>query len=157
MKEKKSRKKLFTNLVDVCKNGNKNVVVSSIVMGGGQLMYKQWTKGILLLLTQIGFVAFFALYGAKAIAGFFTLGTVEANPWYGVEGDNSVTMLIMGILAFIVLAVYFVLYWYNIKDVFKTQQRVESFKQPLTFKEELNSLLGANFHVTVLFLPVLGV
>lgn len=157
MKDKKNKKKLFANLVDVCKNGNENVAASALVMGLGQLMYKQWTKGILLLLAQIGFVVFFALYGAKAIAGFFTLGTVESNAWYGIEGDNSVTMLIMGILAFIVLAVYFVIYWYNVKDARNTQKRVDCFKKPLTFKEELNSMLGANFHVTVLFLPILGV
>lgn len=154
---KAEKKKPFSTLVEVCKRGNGNGVASACCMGLGQLMYKQWTKGILFLVAQLCFIAFFAFYGAKAIAGFFTLGTVEANPWYGVEGDNSVVMLIMGILALIVLVVYVLLYWFNVKDAYKTQLRVESFKELLPFKTEIKSLLDANFHITVLFLPVLGV
>lgn len=157
VKKKINWKKPFVNFIDVCKNGNRNVVASACVMGLGQLMYKQWIKGILFLLAQIGFIAFFVLYGAKAIAGFFTLGTVEANPWFGVEGDNSVTMLIMGIFAFIVLALYLVIYWFNIKDTRNIQKRVDAFKEPLSFKSEIKSLLNSNFHVTALFLPILGV
>lgn len=81
-------KKPFQNLLDISRNGNSKVFASALCMGVGQLMYKQWVKGILFLLMQIGFVAFFALYGGKALAGFFTLGTVQTNPWYGIEGDN---------------------------------------------------------------------
>ncbi|MDO4564268.1 MAG: sugar ABC transporter permease [Clostridia bacterium] len=126
-------------------------------MGAGQLMYRQWAKGLLFLLAQIGLVAFFVLYGAGAIAGFFTLGSVEANPWYGTEGDNSVMMLIMGIFAFIVLAVYLAIYWLNIKDAYKTQKRLESGRAIRPFKSELKGLLDSNFHMTALTLPILGV
>lgn len=117
-------------------------------MGLGQLMYKQWVKGILFLLMQVGFVAFFALYGGKALAGFFILGTVQTNPWYGIEGDNSVTMRIMGIFAFIILFLYFAIYWINLRDVRKTQLRVEGSSKPLTIREETRMLLDSNFHMT---------
>lgn len=150
-------KKPFEGLIEICKYGNKNVVASACVMGLGQLMYKQWAKGIIYLLLEIGFIAFFALYGAKAIAGFFTLGTVEANPWYGVEGDNSVTMLIMGIFAFIILAVYLIIYWSNVKDVYRTQMRVDKNLPIIPFKKEIRRLFNEQFHVPALFLPILGV
>ena len=147
----------FHNLVDIIRNGNTNVFASALCMGVGQLMYKQWVKGILFLLMQIGFVAFFALYGGKALAGFFTLGTVQTNPWYGIEGDNSVTMLIMGIFAFIILFLYFAIYWINLRDVRKTQQRTEGGAKPLTIREETRTLLDSNFHMTALALPIVGV
>lgn len=147
----------FHNLVDIIRNGNNRVFASALCMGVGQLMYKQWVKGILFLLMQIGFVAFFALYGGKALAGFFTLGTVQSNPWYGIEGDNSVTMLIMGIFAFIVLFLYFAIYWINLRDVRKTQLRVEGGAEPLTLREEARTLLDSNFHMTALALPIVGV
>ena len=147
----------FHNLVDIIRNGNNCVFASALCMGVGQLMYKQWVKGILFLLMQIGFVAFFALYGGKALAGFFTLGTVQTNPWYGIEGDNSVTMLIMGIFAFIVLFLYFAIYWINLRDVRKTQLRVEGGAEPLTLREEARTLLDSNFHMTALALPIVGV
>ena len=147
----------FQNLVDIIRNGNNRVFASALCMGVGQLMYKQWIKGILFLLMQIGFVAFFALYGGKALAGFFTLGTVQANPWYGIEGDNSVTMLIMGIFAFIILFLYLAIYWINLRDVRKTQLRVEGGAEPLTLREEARTLLDSNFHMTALALPIVGV
>ena len=145
------------NLVDIIRNGNNRVFASALCMGAGQLMYKQWIKGILFLLMQIGFVAFFALYGGKALAGFFTLGTVQTNPWYGIEGDNSVTMLIMGIFAFIILFLYLAIYWINLRDVRKTQLRVEGGAEPLTLREEARTLLDSNFHMTALALPIVGV
>ena len=147
----------FHNLVDMIRNGNNCVFASALCMGAGQLMYKQWVKGILFLLMQIGFVAFFALYGGKALAGFFTLGTVQSNPWYGIEGDNSVTMLIMGIFAFIILFLYLAIYWINLRDVRKTQIRVEGGAEPLTLREEARTLLDSNFHMTALALPIVGV
>ena len=147
----------FHNLVDIVRNGNNRVFASALCMGVGQLMYKQWVKGILFLLMQIGFVAFFALYGGKALAGFFTLGTVQTNPWYGIEGDNSVTMLIMGIFAFIILFLYLAIYWINLRDVRKTQLRVEGGAEPLTLREEARTLLDSNFHMTALALPIVGV
>lgn len=150
-------KKPFQSLVDIVRNGNTKVFASGLCMGVGQLMYKQWVKGILFLLMQIGFVAFFALYGGKALAGFFSLGTVQTNPWYGIEGDNSVTMLIMGIFAFIILFLYFAIYWINLRDVRKTQLRVEGGAQPLTLREEARTLLDTNFHMTALALPIVGV
>lgn len=149
--------KPFQNLVDIIRNGNNQVFASALCMGVGQLMYKQWVKGILFLLMQVGFVAFFALYGGKALAGFFTLGTVQTNPWYGIEGDNSVTMLIMGIFAFIILFLYFAIYWINLRDVRKTQLRVEGGDRPLTLREEARTLLDSNFHMTALALPIVGV
>ena len=147
----------FHNLVDIIRSGNNRVFASALCMGVGQLMYKQWVKGILFLLMQIGFVAFFALYGGKALTGFFTLGTVQANPWYGIEGDNSVTMLIMGIFAFIILFLYLAIYWINLRDVRKTQIRVEGGAKPQTLKEEARTLLDSNFHMTALALPIVGV
>lgn len=146
-----------TSLANVVRHGNKNVFASAICMGLGQLMFRQWAKGSLFLLMQIGFLSSFALYGGKAIAGFFTLGTVQANPWYGVTGDNSVTMLIMGIFAWILLLVYLALYWLNLKDAYKTQLRVEKKERPLRFSEEVRSLLDSNFHITALALPIVGV
>lgn len=149
--------KPFRNLTDIIHNGNKKVFASALCMGLGQLMYKQWIKGFLFLLMQIGFLVFFALYGGKAFADFFTLGTVKANAWYGIEGDNSVTMLIMGIFAFIILFLYLAIYWINLRDVRKTQLRVENGAMPLTLRQEARTLLDSNFHMTALALPIVGV
>lgn len=136
---------------------NSRVTASMLVMGMGQLLYKQWGKGLLFLAVQFGYLHYLVTIGARDLFGFFTLGTVASNPWYGVEGDNSVIMLIMGVLAWIVTILYVVVYIANIKDVYATQQRVEAGGTPRRFKEELAQLLDAKFYQTVLFLPIVGV
>ena len=136
---------------------NSRVTASMLVMGLGQLLYRQWGKGLLFLSVQLGYICYLVTIGARDLFGFFTLGTVESNPWYGIEGDNSVIMLIMGVLAWIVTILYVVVYIANIKDVYATQQRVEAGGTPRRFKEELAELLDAKFYQTVLFLPIVGV
>lgn len=118
MTHPKVRKQHFKTVKEIVKRANGKVVCSACIMGLGQFLYRQWAKGILYLLIQIAAICFFVFVGAEAIAGFFTLGTIESNAWYGIEGDNSVIMMLMGILAFIVLAIYLYFYYANIKDAY---------------------------------------
>lgn len=137
--------------------GNGKVTASSLVMGLGQIMYGQWAKGIMYLLVQICFVAFIVMAGGRHIAGLITLGTVESNSWYGIEGDNSVINLIMGIFTLIVIGVYLVLYVGNVKDAYNTQRLLEKGRKPLTFGEEIKSYKNEKFYRLSLSLPILGV
>ena len=120
-------------------------------------MYKQWIKGFMFLFIQIMFIVYMVLMGATDLFGFFTLGSNESNAWFGIEGDNSVVMLIMGILSILILILYIVIYIANIKDVYRTQCAVDTQKKPATFKQEVGSLLDKSFYKTALALPVVGV
>lgn len=131
---------------------------SMILMGSGQLMYGQIGKGILYLMVLLAGILYFTIGGgAKALVGFFTLGTKEADPWLGTAGDNSVTMLIRGILSWIVLGLCLAIHYLNIKDIRVTASRVELGKKPETFRETLGSLLDKRFYILVLAVPVIGV
>ena len=150
----KSKGNAFLSLI---KNGNKKVFASVCFMGLGQLLYGQWVKGTIYLLAQIAFIVYFVMRGAADLFGFFTLGSITANPWQGIEGDNSTVMLIMGVLAFIIAFIYVLVYNSNVKDVYATQKRIQEGKKVKTFKEEFLELFDKKFYKTVLFLPVLGV
>lgn len=139
------------------RNANGKVTASMLVMGLGQILYKQWGKGLMFLAVQLGYLYYLITIGARDLFGFFTLGSVASNPWYGIEGDNSVVMLIMGVLAWIVTILYIAAYISNIKDVYATQQLVEAGGSTKCFKEELVELLDGQFYKTVLFLPIVGV
>ena len=141
----------------ILRKGNGKVTASMLVMGLGQLLYRQWGKGLLFLGVQLGYLTYLVTIGARDLFGFFTLGTVATNPWYGIEGDNSVIMLIMGVLAWIVTLLYLGAYISNIRDVYATQRRVEAGLPPKSFQEELSELLDGKFYRTVLFLPIVGV
>lgn len=147
----------FAGVKEIITQGNGKVAASCLIMGLGQLLYRQWAKGILYLLTEAAFVLFFVFIGAEGIVGLFTLGTVEGNAWYGIEGDNSVILLIVGILSIIALAFYVILYFSNIKDVYRIQCAYDTLKEPESFKKQVASLLDKNFHKTALALPIIGV
>ena len=69
---------------------------SCVVMGSGQLMYRQWIKGLLYLGCLALYLYYLFTSGITDIIGFFTLGTVEGDPWLGIQGDDSILMLLRG-------------------------------------------------------------
>ncbi|MGN0342813.1 MAG: carbohydrate ABC transporter permease [Roseburia sp.] len=150
-------KGIIKKLSSFWKDSSRNVRLSMFIMGSGQFLYGARTKGILLFLAQIGMIYYFVVRGIRDIIGFFTLGTVRGDAWLGIEGDNSVIMMLMGILAWIVIAVYICIYWFNVKDARQMQKRIQQGKTILTFRQEVETLLDRKFYVTVLVLPVLGV
>ena len=139
------------------KDAGKNVKLSMCLMGLGQLFYGQIGKGLLYLGVLMLAVVYFVYRGFQDFIGLFTLGTREANTWVGVEGDNSVVMLLMGILSGIAILFLVICYVSNVKDAYATQKICEKGGRPSTFKEDLKQLLDKKFYKTVLFLPILGV
>lgn len=153
MKDRRKGKTLH----DFFRTAGKEVKLSMCLMGLGQLCYGQIGKGLCYLVVLILAVIYFVRRGFTDLTGLFTLGTKEANTWLGIAGDNSVVMLLMGILS--VIAVLFLIYCYisNIKDVYETQKICEKGGRPIGFKDELNQFLDRKFYKTVLFLPIIGV
>ena len=78
----------------------KNVKLSMCLMGLGQFFYG---RGLCYLAILLLAVVYFVYRGFSDLIGLFTLGTKEADTWLGLEGDNSVVMLLMGILSVIAL------------------------------------------------------
>lgn len=138
-------------------HGGKNVRASMCLMGLGQLLYGQIGKGLLYLFVLALAVFYFVQRGFADIAGLITLGTKEADTWLGIEGDNSVVMLLMGILSVIAALCLFVCYLSNVKDAYETQKICERGGKPASFREDLKQFLDKKFYKTVLFLPILGV
>lgn len=128
-----------------------------LIPGLGQLLYKRFARGILYFLSSALLIFYFIVRGAADIFGFFTLGDVEGNAWYGIEGDNSVVMLIMGILAILALILYIAIYVSNIKDAYSLQKTKEAGKLLPTFKDDVRDLFDKSFYKVALSLPVLGV
>lgn len=151
-----SVKKLPLRCKEFFKDSGRETYASMCFMGVGQLINGQYVKGLLYMLSEILLVAYFAFRGVGDIVGFFTLGTVKADAWLGIEGDNSVIMLLMGIFAWIALGVLAYLYFTNIKDA-KKYADMKAFKKIPGFKDDLSALINSKFYKFALFLPLLGV
>lgn len=133
------------------------VKASMIVMGTGQLMYHQWVKGFLYLAVLIAAILYFILTGVSDVIGFFTLGTVEADPWLGTPGDDSVIMLLRGLFSFLVMIAVVLVYRSNVKDIVECDKKVHMGKELPAFGKAVGIFLDRKFYIVALALPVAGV
>lgn len=147
----------FNSLKSFFSDLEKESYASMIFMGVGQIMNKQYIKGILYILLELAFIVYFIFAGITDIVGFFTLGTTKGDAWTGEVGDNSVIMLLRGIFAWIIIIAFISLYISNIKDSKKYSDLKKHGKKVPSFIDDIKSLFGKNFYKTALFLPLIGV
>lgn len=133
------------------------VKASMCIMGTGQLLQKQWIKGLLYLSCFIGFVVYMVSCGAQDVVGFFTLGTQKADPWLGTPGEDSIMMLLRGILAYIVIIVFVGIHVANIRDAYASDSKLKQGIALPSFPKAVSLFLDKKFYVVALFLPVVGV
>lgn len=139
------------------KNAPRPVKASMCLMGVGQIMQKQVIKGILFLLMFAGYIVYMVLAGGKAMYNFFSLGVIPANPWLNIKGDNSVIMMLLGTLAFIITGFFIAVHLANIRDAQRTFDYVGRGNPPPTFRQSFASMFDKYFYVTALVLPIVGV
>lgn len=133
--------------------------LSCFVMGLGQMMRGQWVKGLAYLTTEIFFIVYMLKFGGMYLLKITTLGTVETHKEgrKTVYGDNSFLILLFGILTLIVIAVFVLLWYLNIKDNLRQEELLKNGKELPSNKKVLRSLLDENFDKTLLALPVSGI
>jgi len=135
----------------------KQVRLSMVIMGLGQLCYGQIVKGLFYLLTFGVILAYFIIRGFRDFVGFFTLGTTEENLWLGIPGDNSLTMLILGLLSIFALIFTAIIYISNVRDAVFTARQLEKGIPPRKFRQTINTMIDKKFHMTALVGPVISV
>jgi len=149
MKSIKTLKKYITS--------GKRVDCSIVLMGSGQLLQKQWVKGMLYLAILAAYVSFMVLRGVTDIHGFFTLGSVKADPWLGIKGDDSIMMMLKGIIAFMITAVFLGLYFANVRDAYDSENVLKKGEELPGFISSCRMFLDKKFYVAALAIPVAGV
>lgn len=133
------------------------VMASRIVMGTGQLLSKQWIKGSCYLAVFGAYFVYLLMYGVTDMIGFFTLGTVKGDAWLGIKGDDSIIMLLRGILAFLITGLFVMVHLSNVRDAKMTAARLREGKSILGFIEASKKYMDKKFYVIALALPVVGV
>ena len=133
------------------------VFASRCVMGTGQLLSGQWIKGMIYLLVFAAYVSYMVLAGVTDIKGFFTLGTVRGDAWLGIKGDDSIIMLLRGLFAYLLTALFVLIHISNVRDAKLTEERLRAGKQLPDFWQATKIFLDKKFYVVALALPVVGV
>ncbi|MCI8413490.1 MAG: sugar ABC transporter permease [Clostridia bacterium] len=147
-------------------HGSVAVKLSCLFMGIGQIMRKQIVKGILYFLLEVLFVLFMVFFGGKYLAYFFSgnLGTnVGDEIWndaLGVfeytRGDNSFLILLYGVVSFIVLIVFAVVWGLNIHGNIANDRAVAAGKRVTTFRQDCSALINRKFYLLLLIPPFAG-
>ena len=158
-------RRYFTDFGKAIKNGDVWTRLSLIVMGAGYFGRKQIVKGILMTLIELGFVLFTARVSWQYIRRMNTLGTVQREEIFDPltlsktvnDYDNSLLILLLGVIGIILIFAFVVLYIGNMKHVYSLQRLKEQGKHINTFGEDLAALVNEKFHITLLTLPALGV
>ena len=147
------------------KDGSIGTKLSHLIMGAGSFYHKQFVKGIIYLAMQFGF--FYLMItapkvnntpiGFVSIKNLFTLGTEPGDLWGTIPTDNSMLMLLFGVIVIGVIGMFFAAYLSNIKSSYKADLDVRSNKKPTSFKQDIASLLDERFHVALLTPAMIGI
>lgn len=162
---KKNRYEQHATFKEVFAKGDWPTKLSFLIMGAANLANKQWLKGCLFLVAEIGFIYWLIRNGIHALAMLVTLGTKKQGLVYdeslGIrvlqEGDNSMLLLLFGIAAVLVCAIIIILYIVNLKSTRHLYELKQAGEAIPTTKQDLASLLNERFHITLMALPLLGV
>lgn len=145
--------------------GNWKTRLSVLIMGFGQLAGHLFIKGLMYLGVEILYIYYMITTGIGQIAGLPGLGEAEQgkvwNEALGVyeytAGDNSVKILLFGIVALFVTAGFIVVWRANMKGAYKAQVMQEKGKPLPTFRQDVAKLFDTDIQKTLLTLPVLGI
>lgn len=145
------------------KHRNIATILSVVVMGLGQLYNKQIVKGIVLLAIKAAALIYFIRELPHAIWGLVTLGdTPTGLQKVGrinqmVQGDNSIFLLIQGLITVMLFALFILIYVMNIRDANRTGAIRDNGQPPATIKQTLYYVWDRKFPHLLLTVPGMGV
>lgn len=157
--------KYFKDFGIAVKNGDVWTKLSLLIMGAGYFGRRQFVKGILMTLLQIGFFVFTLNFSLEYILKLNTLGTVQREEKFNAatltkvvnDYDNSLLILLCGIIGILFILAYIALYISNMKTVYRLQEMKENDIHVNSFREDCRELINGKFYVTLLTLPSIGV
>ena len=150
-------------LISAAAKGSIWTRLSFLVMGTGCVRYKQYVRGLIYFLTEIGFFYFFKNFALQYLSKFNTLGTETQKKVWNDElqifqrfpGDNSMLILLYSVLSLAVVVVFLYIWYANIRDSWNAQQSTEQGWKIDSFQDDLRSLTHERFHITLLSMPML--
>lgn len=146
-------------LLFALRRGDWKTRLSFVVMGFGCLAHGQWLRGLLFLGFQAVFLFYMLFFGADYLSGLRTLGQVETTriDRVTVYGDHSFLILLYGVMTLLFILAFLYTWVVSIRQCHTAQQLAEGGKRLPTAKDDLASLLDAQFHKSLLALPTLGI
>ncbi len=119
-----------------------------------------------MLASEIIFICWFIFSGASALSMLSNLGTIKTKKvvfdkaqgvYITKQPDNSVLILLFGIMAIFLVIGFIWLYIINLRSTRANYIKKRDGKHIATNKEEIASLFDSRLHATLMFIPLLGI
>ena len=142
--------------------------MSFLFMGVGQIMRKQFVKGIMYALLEVLFILFMVFFGGSYLVKFLFsghLGTVQETEqvwddalgqYVSVPGENSMFILLYGVVSLVVLVLFVIAWAMNVKGSVNNDRLIAAGKPVNTFKQDFALYKNSKLHITMLLLPLIG-
>ena len=155
----------FKEFGEAVAKGDIFVKLSLLWMGAGYVKRKQYIKAILITILEVAVLAYTFGFALEYVSKFGSLGTVRQESVFNMETmknefndyDHSFMILLVSLITFVIWAVSIVVYLGNVVSSYRLQKRAEQGLHINSFREDIHELVNKKFHVTLLFLPVLGI
>ena len=161
------------DIVTTFTKGNWAVKLSFLIFGFGNFYYGQIARGILFLLFEIIFIVYMLVPSGGIYwigkGNWFQIGSTigteqggfEYDPIYDtdvwVTGDDSVKVLLYGLLTFIFIIAFVVTWRMQVKQCRICMDITAKGKKIKSGKDDLKSLLDDQFHKTLLTPSIFGI
>lgn len=151
-------------VMNAIKKGDLLTRLSLVVMGAGNIVRKQFVKGILYLLAEVAYIYYMVSYGIYSLTELPTLGHYEYKEietsygfTYEIVGIPSVQVLLYGVVTIGISLLFFLLWRETVKSAYKAQCYAKEGKHNNTFIEDIRDLFNVNLHKLLLAVPLAGI
>lgn len=158
-------KNIVSSFTKIFKEGDTLTKLSFFIMGLSNLLRGQIIKGLIFLTIEVSYVFYFIKVGLSSLIGLRHLGTKtqgmvmdeELGIFIVQQGDNSMLILLGGVIAIFVTIFFLVLWKSNINAAYEAQQIQQSGKKLPNFVEDIYTYFDSKLHKTLMFVPLIGI
>ncbi len=147
------------------KKGDIITKLSMLIMGAGNIAHQQIIKGLIFLGIEIAYIFFMIKTGWNCIAMLPSLGELEQQEIWNekkgifeyVAGDNSVLILLYGILVLGLTLVFILIWRATVKSAYKAECLSKEGRHVNSFKDDIKDLFNTNLHKLLMTPPMIGI
>ncbi len=152
------------DLGTIFKHGDIFNKLSFVIFGLGNMANGQVVKGLIYLFLEAAYIVYMILGGVHNVAMLATLGTKQQGMVFNettgifdiVQGDNSMLILLWGVVTCVISAAVVVLWMVSIRSGWQARRLKLSGKRVPSIVEDVKDLFDGNIYRLLLAIPVAG-
>ena len=165
VKKKEKTNSQKQGLISIFMQGDIFTKLSFVILGLSNIVRGQVIKGLLFLLFEVCYFMFMGSTGFYYLGKMTTLGTQQQgmvfNEAIGIyemtEGDNSMLILLYGVVALVVTAVFIAAWYVSVRSGEQVRQLKLQNKKVPGIADDVKSLFNKNIHMLFLAIPMAGI